>query len=38
MTSTVKPMLHPDDFPNLNRKARRALLKKLLRKQKEKTV
>jgi hypothetical protein len=33
----MKPRLYSDDFPNLNRKNRRALLKKLLRKQKEKT-
>jgi hypothetical protein len=37
MSGNPKPILHPDDFPNLNRKNRRALLKKLLRKQKEKT-
>lgn len=32
----TKPMLYAEDFPNLNRKNRRWLLKQLLKKQKEK--
>ncbi len=31
----MKPKLHPDDFPKLNRKNRRKLLKKLLDSQKK---